>query len=371
MPDLYELERRFRAANRDLRNASDRLCDARDYLERNPVSARAVQEGDCALHIVNTLFEKYAVAKAELGRIDRDVAQDRCVAERLRAQLDRKNFLTSPTGLVVTGFAEVVLVFLLSLVCLLNLPIGVWAVLFLLASFGAVSLTVLWASHHRKASQPRRDYLAGELAAAEHAVAERQRDRRPFEETADKARAMWEKADRVFQELKAQIRPKLRYDKAAREYEEALQDYNRIRERYEAAQTERRLRLLDHNWRDLRAGPFEQFVEQVFQCLGFTTELTKASGDQGIDVIATKDGVRWGIQCKGYADNVGNDAVQQAFTGARIYRCERCVVVTNSGFTGPAQEAAHHTECILVSGRDIPALIRGELRFLVSYSSRG
>jgi restriction endonuclease Mrr len=299
------------------------------------------------------------------------VAQSRQVADRLRVQLNRQTFLTSSTGLVLIGFAEVVLVFLFSLVCLVKFPIGVWAVLFLLGSFGAVALTVLGASHHRQASQPRRDYLADELAAAEQAVAEQERDRRPFDEAAEKAREMWGKADRVFQELKAKIRSKVRYDQTAREYEEVLQDYNRVRERYEAAQTERRLRLLDRNWRDLRAGPFEQFVEEVFQCLGFTTKLTKASGDQGIDVIATKGGVQWGIQCKGYADNVGNDAVQQAFTGARIYQCDRCMVVTNSGFTVSAQEAAHHTDCILVSGRDIPALIRGELRFLVAYSSRG
>jgi restriction endonuclease Mrr len=371
MPDLYELERRFRAANRDLRDASDRLCDARDYLANNPVSAPAVQEFECARHILNTLFDKYADAKAELDRINCDAADARYVADRRRAQLDRQTFLTSPAGLVVIGFAEVVLVFLLSLVCLVNLPVGVWAVLFLVASFGAVSLTVLAASHHRQANRPRREYLADELAAAQQAVADREQDRRPFEEAVDKAREMWGKADRVFQELKGKIRPKVRYDRAAREYEEVLQDYDRVRERYEAAQTERRLRLLEHNWRDLRAGPFELFVEEVFQCLGFTTKLTKASGDQGIDVIATKDGVQWGIQCKGYADNVGNDAVQQAFTGARIYQCDRCIVVTNSGFTVSAQEAAHHTDCILVSGRDIPALIRGELRFLVSYSSRG
>ena len=177
MPDLCELERRFRATNPDLRDASDRLCDARDYLEKNPVSARAVQEYECARHIVYTLFDKYADAKAELDRIDRDVAHARHVADRLRAQLDRQTFLTSPTGLVVIGFAEVVLVFLFSLGCLVNLPVGVWAVLFLLASFGVVSLTVLGASQHRQANQPRRDYLADQLAAAEQTVADRERDR--------------------------------------------------------------------------------------------------------------------------------------------------------------------------------------------------
>lgn len=369
MPDLYELERRFRTADRELRDASRRMCEARDRLAERPVSEQSVQEYEFARHVVNTLFDKYTEAKSDLDRIDRDVYDAQRFAERLRAQFNRKKFLAGPIGLTVICSAEVILALLLSLVCLVRLPVGVWAVLVLIAAFGAVCLTILAASIHKRSDQPRLDYLANELESADRSILERGRGRSTVAGDVERAREMWAKADRVFQELKAQVRPKVRYDQAAREYDEVFQHYKAVREKYELAQTERRLGLLQRNWRDLRGEPFELFVREVFDCLGFVTELTRATGDQGIDVVA-KDGVRWGIQCKGYADRVGNGAIQEAYTGRKIYSCNCCMVVTNSAFTAAAQEAAEHTGCVLISGRDLPALIRGEFRFEVTRASR-
>ena len=54
--------------------------------------------------------------------------------------------------------------------------------------------------------------------------------------------------------------------------------------------------------------------------------VTPPSGDQGIDVIAYKSGVKYGIQCKYYSAPVGNKAVQEAYSGARFYDCDRAVV---------------------------------------------
>lgn len=43
---------------------------------------------------------------------------------------------------------------------------------------------------------------------------------------------------------------------------------------------------------------FELFITQLFSNLGFKTEQTGGSYDGGIDVIATKDGIKHYIQCK-------------------------------------------------------------------------
>ena len=69
-------------------------------------------------------------------------------------------------------------------------------------------------------------------------------------------------------------------------------------------------------------------------------EVTKRSGDQGIDVIAVKDDKQYGIQCKYYTNPVSNKAVQEAYSGAEFYGCDIAVVMTNSTFTKSARELA-------------------------------
>ena len=48
-------------------------------------------------------------------------------------------------------------------------------------------------------------------------------------------------------------------------------------------------------------------------------EVTKSSGDQGVDIIAYKHRKKYGIQCKYYTYPVGNKAVQEAYAGANFY----------------------------------------------------
>lgn len=69
-------------------------------------------------------------------------------------------------------------------------------------------------------------------------------------------------------------------------------------------------------------------------------EVTKSSGDQGIDVIAYKDDIKYGIQCKLYSQPVGNKAVQEAYSGSKFYECDAAIVFTNGVFTKSAQELA-------------------------------
>lgn len=86
---------------------------------------------------------------------------------------------------------------------------------------------------------------------------------------------------------------------------------------------------------------YEQFVAEELRRLGYKKiELTKASGDYGVDIVCEKKGERWAVQCKYYSSNVGVAAVQQAAAGKAMYGCERAMVVTNSRFTSQARELA-------------------------------
>ena len=82
---------------------------------------------------------------------------------------------------------------------------------------------------------------------------------------------------------------------------------------------------------DLMTGTeFEEFIALLFKKMGYSSQVTKQSGDQGIDVIAIKNNTRIGIQAKCYSNAVGNAAIQEAVAGKSFYNCDKTVVVTNN-----------------------------------------
>ena len=86
---------------------------------------------------------------------------------------------------------------------------------------------------------------------------------------------------------------------------------------------------------------FEYYCADLLRKNGFeNVEVTKGSGDHGIDILAEKDGITYAIQCKCYSSNIGNAAVQQAHTGKSIYKKDIAVVLTNRYFTAQAKEEA-------------------------------
>lgn len=95
------------------------------------------------------------------------------------------------------------------------------------------------------------------------------------------------------------------------------------------------------NYDSMDGHQFEYFCADILKKNGFeNVEVTRGSGDHGIDILAEKDGVSYAIQCKCYSSNVGNSAVQQAHTGKSLYRKDIAVVLTNRYFTLQAREEA-------------------------------
>lgn len=87
---------------------------------------------------------------------------------------------------------------------------------------------------------------------------------------------------------------------------------------------------------------YEYFCADKLRISGFSNvKVTKGSGDQGIDVIAYKNGKKYAIQCKYYTSPVGNKAIQEAFAGAKFYDCDIAAVMTNNTFTKSARELAN------------------------------
>ena len=86
---------------------------------------------------------------------------------------------------------------------------------------------------------------------------------------------------------------------------------------------------------------FEYWCADLLRRNGFVqVDVTRGSGDQGVDVIAVKDGKKYAIQCKRYNQKLGNKPVQEVHAGKTIYGCNIAVVMTNNYFTDGGKEAA-------------------------------
>lgn len=91
----------------------------------------------------------------------------------------------------------------------------------------------------------------------------------------------------------------------------------------------------------LEGHEFEQWCADLLRKQDFhDVEVTKGSGDQGVDIIAVKDGVRYAIQCKCYSSDLGNSPIQEVTAGKQFYQCQVGAVMTNRHFTTGAVELA-------------------------------
>lgn len=95
---------------------------------------------------------------------------------------------------------------------------------------------------------------------------------------------------------------------------------------------------------------FEYWCAALLRKIGFcNVEVTQGSGDQGVDVLAEKDGIRYAIQCKCYSKDLGNSPVQEVSSGKMMpqYHCQVGAVMTNRYFTKGAKELAEATGTLL------------------------
>lgn len=103
---------------------------------------------------------------------------------------------------------------------------------------------------------------------------------------------------------------------------------------------------------------FEHFFANLLQNINYQqANVTKASGDMGVDIIAVKDGIKYAIQCKRYNSKVDTSAVQQVLSGLEYYKCHIAVVITNNDYTKQAKNFAESTKTILWNRDDLKNMI--------------
>lgn len=98
---------------------------------------------------------------------------------------------------------------------------------------------------------------------------------------------------------------------------------------------------------------FEHWCAARIEEQGWAVRVSKASGDQGVDIEAMKEGMTVAIQCKRYAQPIGNKAVQEAYAGMIHYRADASCVIGTGGYTASALELGQSTGVILIDAASI------------------
>lgn len=96
-----------------------------------------------------------------------------------------------------------------------------------------------------------------------------------------------------------------------------------------------------------------KIASNINENTAWNATLTKASGDQGADILLSKSQMTIVVQTKYHASKIGNSAVQEAFSAKKYYGADLAFVVSNSGFTRSAGELADATGVRLLSDGEL------------------
>ena len=98
---------------------------------------------------------------------------------------------------------------------------------------------------------------------------------------------------------------------------------------------------------------FEKYLANLLRRRGYTNVRLTERYDLGIDIIARKDGITWGIQAKRYSGLVKAAAIRQAYTALTRYKCDRAIVISNSTYSRPAKLLAQDTNSVLIGREEL------------------
>lgn len=107
---------------------------------------------------------------------------------------------------------------------------------------------------------------------------------------------------------------------------------------------------------------FEQVCEQLVKKMGFETEVTKASGDGGIDIVATNNSPllsgKYIIQCKRYSGSVGEPIIRDLYGVVTSERANKGILMTSGTFTRQAIDFAEGKPIELIDGIGLRKLMK-------------
>ena len=108
---------------------------------------------------------------------------------------------------------------------------------------------------------------------------------------------------------------------------------------------------------------FEDYVAKLYKNMGYSVKQTKRTGDGGKDIVATKNGQTYFVECKRYSDPI-NVHKMRDFVGACVLGGKdiKGIYVTPSSFTNDAKSAANRIGIQMIDGNKLMSMIRSKTR---------
>lgn len=107
------------------------------------------------------------------------------------------------------------------------------------------------------------------------------------------------------------------------------------------------------HWQSLTWREFEIEVADLFRRLRFSVDHTGGAGDQGVDIVATQGNTKLLIQCKKHGTPVGPAVIRELVGTLVLQKSERGVLISSSGFTPSATDAADGMNVVLLDIHDL------------------
>ena len=112
-----------------------------------------------------------------------------------------------------------------------------------------------------------------------------------------------------------------------------------------------RSRFMQRDFDNMDGWEFEKWCAEWLRQNGFDNVIvTPGSGDYGADVLCSKNGETYAVQCKKYSGKVSYRAVEEVVCAMNYYRTDRAMIFTNSELTAQANEAARKLGVIVYDG---------------------
>jgi hypothetical protein len=106
-------------------------------------------------------------------------------------------------------------------------------------------------------------------------------------------------------------------------------------------------------WWSLGGLQFEQELAGLWRKIGCSALVTQASGDGGIDIVLTENGVRIAVQCKAHKGSVGPSVVRELLGASHASGFQRAILVALGGATPGALRFAAENGIAIMDISDV------------------
>ena len=101
-------------------------------------------------------------------------------------------------------------------------------------------------------------------------------------------------------------------------------------------------------WWTLDGWEFEEEVARIFRLNGYKAEVTKKTGDGGIDIILYKDNLKYIVQCKHYKNPVAPEPVRALWGVREDFSADKVILVASSGITSQSKKYVKNKPSFIV-----------------------